>query len=70
MTIEEKRKIGIFPKGLTNGFGKKLEISSLFRFSYKGLDTLVDYILHRQHGFSKGVNPWFWSKVSLSLFFF
>ena len=28
ITTEEKRKIGIFPKGLTNGFGKKLEISS------------------------------------------
>ena len=51
MTIEEKRKIGIFPKGLTNDFGKKFEISPEFRFSYKGLDTLVDYILHRQHGF-------------------
>ena len=72
------RKIGIFPKGLSHGFGPKMAIflTQLFRqfrpgkflcdilkrknafLRYKNKNSKEPKNLH----FSKGVNPWFWSK--------
>ena len=81
------RKIDIFPKGLTYGFGSKMAIFWNFLF----LDTIgkenVFYdILEGKNAFqgyknkklkksknwdfSRGVNPWFWSKIGHFLMFF
>ena len=32
MTLEKRRKIGIFPKGLTHGFGQNFQIFFQFVF--------------------------------------
>ena len=77
-------KIAIFPKGLVHGFGQKLAI---FFKGNIGQENVFYDILERKNPFlgyknknfkkwknchfSKGVSPWFWSKVGLfSIFFF
>ena len=74
----KSRKIEIFPKGLTLGFGKKLQFFQLFFLSNIGRKNMFNHILepkndivcHKNKNFKqskngdffKGVNPWFWSK--------
>ena len=75
----KSRKIDIFPKGLTHGFGIKIAIFRTFFFLGKiGQKNVFYDILERIKAFlgyenkklkksknwhfSKGVNPWFWSK--------
>ena len=72
------RKIVIFPKGLSHGFGAEMAIFPNFFFrQYRPVkNAFLDYqnkkykkskYLH----FSKGVNPWVWSKNGhFSNFFF
>ena len=79
MTLEQNPKIAIILKGLTHGFGQNLKFPlSLFFFKIF-LDILFGFLLDRKQGFqeyyndikaksknchfSKGVNPWFWSKI-------
>ena len=55
---KKSRKIDIFPKGLTNGFGPKMAVFPMFFF----LGNV---------GQENVFNPWFWSKSShFSNFFF
>ena len=72
------RKIDIFPKGLTHGFGPKMAIFPTFVLANIGQKNVFYDILGRKNAylgyknkkskkwknrhFSKGVNPWFWSK--------
>ena len=75
----KSRKINIFPKGLTHGFGPKMAIFPTFFFLGNiGHENVSYYILEGENAFlgyknkkfkksrnwhfSKGVNPWFWSK--------
>ena len=75
----KSRKIDIFPKALTDGFGRKIAIFPTCRFlGYIGQQNVFYDILERKNvlvgyknkkfkkskncHFSKGVNPWFWSK--------
>ena len=55
----KSRKIHIFPKGLTHGFRPKMAIfpTLVFRQYWRG-----KFVLRYSRQFSKGVNPWFWSK--------
>ena len=78
MTLEKRRKIGIFPKGLTHGFGENFQNILSVCFSLKkSLNILFEFVLKKKQPFlehkndrrkskiwhfSKGVNPWFWSK--------
>ena len=71
-------KTEIFPKGLTHGFGQKMAIFPSFLFGNIGQENVFYDILERKNAFlsyknkklkqsynwdfSKGVNPWFWSK--------
>ena len=81
------RKIEIFPKGLPHGFGPKMAIVSNVFFFNIGQGNVFYDILQRKNSFlgyknkkfkksknwhfSKGVNPWFWSKNGhFSNFFF
>ena len=75
----KSRKIDIFPKALTHGFGPKMDFSFTFFFLRNiGKENVFDDIQERKISFlgyknkklkksknwhfSKGVNPWFWSK--------
>ena len=77
----KSRKIAIFPKGLTHGFGPKMALFFNFFFlSNIGQEKLFYDILERKNAslgyknknfkksknchFSKGVNLWFWYKNS------
>ena len=77
-TSSKSRKIDIFPKGLTHGFGPKMaDFPTFFFRQYRPGKYLYD-ILQRKNAFldykkktfkksknwhlTKGVNPWFWSK--------
>ena len=79
-------KIDIFQKGLSHGFGLKLAIFPIFFLGNIGQENVCYDILERENAlfgyknnkfrksknlhFSKGVNPWFWSKNGhLSNFF-
>ena len=77
-TSSQGRKINIFPKGLTHGFGTKMAIFSTFFLGNIREENVFYVILERKNSFlgyknnkfkesksshfSKGVNPWFWSK--------
>ena len=77
-TSPKSRKIDIFPNGLTYGFGSKMAIFPTFFLSNISQDNVFYDILERKNAFlgyknkkfkkskncdfSKGVNPWFWSK--------
>ena len=68
----------IFPNGLTHGFEPKMAIFPTFFFWHLWKENFFNDILERKNGFlgyknkkfkksknwhfSKGVNPWFWSK--------
>ena len=86
-TTSKSRKIDIFPKGLTHGFGLKMAIFQLFCSGNIRQENVFYYILERKNAFldqknkkfkkskilhfSKGVNPWLWSKNGhFSNFFF
>ena len=74
----KRRKIDIFPNGLTNGFDPKMAIFPTFFFGNIGQQNVFYDILERKNvflgyknkkykksnnsHFCKGVNPWFWSK--------
>ena len=74
----KSRKIDIFPKGLTHGFGPKMAIFPTFFLGNIGQENDLYDILERRNTFlgyknmkskksknwhfSKGVNPWFMSK--------
>ena len=77
----------IFPKGLTQGFGPKMAIFQLFFLGNRSQKNVFYNIVEKKNGFlgyknkkikqsknshfSKGVNPWFWSKNGhFSKFFF
>ena len=78
MSIFETAKDGYLPKGLTHGFGKKIQYFFNFFLSKIGLEIMLSYGLERKEGFeddenvnflkckkwvfAKGVNPWFRSK--------
>ena len=84
----KERKIDIFLKGFTHGFGPKMaNFSNLFFLGNIGQENVFYDILERINAFlgyknknvkksknwhfSKGVNPWFWSKNGhFSNFFF
>ena len=80
----KSRKIDIFPKGLTHGFGPKMAIFPTFFFlKFRPRKCLLQYSTMKNGflgyknkkfknlHFSKGVNPWFWSKKGhFSNFFF
>ena len=80
-------KIDIFPKGLTDGFGPKMVIFEKFFFRQYSPGICVlrysrtknawlgyrnkNFKKSKNWLFSKGVNPWFWSKNGhFSNFFF
>ena len=72
----KSRKIDIFPKGLTNGFGPKMAIFPTFFLGNIGQENVFYDILERKNAFlryknkkfkesknwrfSKGFNPWYW----------
>ena len=74
----DSREIDIFPKELTHGFGPKMSIFSTFYWGNIDQENVFYDILERKNAFlgyknkkfkksknwhfSKGVNPWFWSK--------
>ena len=79
--------IDIFPKGLTHGFGPKMALFPTFFLGNIGQENMLNDILERKNvflgyknkklkrsnnwQFSKGVNPWFWSRNGyFSNFFF
>ena len=83
----KKPKIDIFPQGLTHGFGPKMAFFPPFFFSqYRPGKCVLWYSRTKKHfsrlqeqkfkksknwNFSRGVNPWFWSKNGhFSNFFF
>ena len=83
----KSRKIDIFPNGLTHRFGPKMAIFPRFFLGNIGQENVFYYILERKKAFlgyenkkfkksknwhfSKGLNPWFWSKNGhFSNFFF
>ena len=83
----KKSKNWHFPKGLTHGFRPKMAILQLFFLGNMGRQNVFYDILERKYAFlgyknknfkklqnwhySKGVNPWFWSKnYHFSLFSF
>ena len=83
----KSQKIDIFPKGLTHGFGPKMAIFPTFFFRNRSQENVFYNIVEQRNAFlgyqnkkfqmsksshfSKGVNPWFWSKsVHFSTFFF
>ena len=81
----KSRKIEIFPKGLTHGFGQKMAIFPSFFLGNIGQENVFYDILERENAFiaynnkfkksknsdfSQGVNRWFWSKTGhFSMFF-
>ena len=83
----KSRKIDIFPNGLTHGFCPKMAIFPTFFLGNIEQENVFYDILERKNAFlgyknkkfkksknwhfSKGVNPWFWSKNGhFSNFFF
>ena len=75
----KSRKIDIFPKGLTHGFGPKMVIFPTFFFQAIQARKMSFVIFWKQKTpfyatktrSSKSVNPWFWSKNGyFSNFFF
>ena len=82
----KSRKIDRFPKRLTHGFGSKLAIFPTFFLGNIGQENIFYDILRLKNAFlgyknkkfkksknrhfSKGVNPWFWSKNGLISPFF
>ena len=83
----KKSKIDIFPKGLTQGFGPKMATFPTFFLGNISQEIVFYDILEQNNAFlgyksnkfkesknwhfSKGVNPWFWSKNGhFSNFFF
>ena len=83
----KKSEIDIFPKGLTHTFGIKMAIFPTFFLDNIGQENVFYHIVEREIAFlgyknimltkaknwhfSKGVNPWFWSKNGhFSNFFF
>ena len=80
-TSSKSRKIEIFPKGLTGGFGPKMANFPIFFLGNIGQENVFYDILERKNAFldykinkfkkskhwdfSKGVNPRFWSKNGL-----
>ena len=82
----KSRKIDIFSKGLTNGFGPKMAIFSTFFLGNIGQKNVFYNILERKNAFlgyknkkikrsknrhfSKGVDPWLWSKSAIFSTFF
>ena len=80
-TSSKSRKIDIFPKGLTGGFGPKMANFPIFFLGNIGQENVFYDILERKNAFldykinkfkkskhwdfSKGVNPRFWSKNGL-----
>ena len=74
----KSRKIDIFPKTLSHGFGPKMAIFKLFFLGNLDQENVFYDILQRKNAFlrykkkkskkpnkwhfSNGVNPWFWSK--------
>ena len=74
----KSRKIDIFAKGLTHGFGLKMALFPTFIFcvtqarkmSFTIFQNKKRFLNHKNQKlkkskkthFSKGVNPWFWSK--------
>ena len=83
----KKSKNSHFPKGITHGFGPKMASFATFFLGNIGQENVFYNILVRKNAFlgyknkkfkksrnshfSKGVNPWFWSKHGhFSYFFF
>ena len=78
MSIFETAKDGYLPKGLTHGFGKKIQYFLILFFSKIGLEIMLSYGLERKEAFeddeivnflnsknwvfANGVNSCFWSK--------
>ena len=79
--------MAIYSKGLTHGFGPKMAIFPKFFLGNIGQENVDNDMLERKNAFpgyknkkfkksknghfSKGVNPWFWSKNGhFSNFFF
>ena len=77
----------MFSKGLVHGFGLKLAIFPFFFWGNLGQENVFYDILERKNAFlgyknkelkksknwdfSKGVSPWFWSKIGhFSIFLF
>ena len=76
--VSKSRKIDIFPKGLTHGFGAKMAIFwTFFLGNFEQENVFYDIIQQKNSflgyknekfkksknwHFSKGVNSWFWSK--------
>ena len=74
----KSRKTDIFPKGLTHSFGPKFAIFPSFFFCNIGQENVFYDIVDQKNAFvpyknkkfkksknwhfSKGFNPWFWSK--------
>ena len=85
-TSSKSRKIEIFPKALTHGFGQKFAIFHLFLLGSIGQENVFYDILERKNAFlgyknnkfkksknwdfSTGVNQWFWSKIGHFCIFF
>ena len=52
MTLSKSRKIWIFLKGLTHGFGQNFNIFSAFVFFFRiGLKIMFDFVLEKKEGF-------------------
>ena len=73
--VKKDEKFRFFPKGLTHGFGPKMAIFPTFflgnigqeKFFYDILEQIDAFLGYKNEKvkncqFSKGVNPWFWSK--------
>ena len=83
--ISKSGKIAIFP-GIAHSFGQKLAIFPAFFSGSIGQENEFYDILERKHAFlgckhktfkkwknchfSKGVSPWFWTKIGHVSFFF
>ena len=64
----KSRQIEIFPKRLTQGFGRKMTIFPTFFFRQYGLGKCV--LPYSSRHFFKGVKPWFcYKKAHFSNFF-
>ena len=82
----KRRKIEVFPKGLSHGFGSNMAFFPTFFLGNIGLENDFYDILERKNAFlgyenkkfkmlknwrfSKGVNPWVWSKTGHFFEFF
>ena len=51
MTLEASRKVSIFSKGLTHGFGQNFQIFFQFVFLQKRLKVPFDYLQKRKQPF-------------------